>query len=935
MDHSPLLAWIKDDRLRFQYLNAAFEIHRGVLSKEAIGKTYLELAPGKIAEKTHQIDNQVLYTQEPIEHIEEHTNAGGETRKWLVTRFPIPGPEGATWVAGTAIDLTDHVKLQDESRFTSFGLEHAAVALFMVDSNANILRVNEAATHHSGYSKEELCRMQVHDLNPDLPPNRWGAFWRELKENKILRLESSHRNKNGHLFPIEVETNFFEYQGKDYAFAFIRNISRRRELTQKQEALQKELEARIEELQQQKLEAIKLAQENQLTNFVLEHAIFGLYMVDAEANIQRVNLASSLQSGYSEDELLGMNLHDVDSQYHPDQWQEVWGLIKEKKVLHFESSHRRKDGSEFPIEVEANYVNFEGKEYIAAFVRDISERKILEKNQEQLQQELQTTVLELRQKQAAALALANENDLTSFALDHAVVPFYLVDENARILRMNEAAIEQTGFTRNELIMMTVQDLNPSSTNESWTNWWKKLKHEKFLRFEEEHLCKDGRIIPVEIEANYIIFEGFGYNVCFVRDISDRKKLEQSQLQQQQELERRVEKRTAELLEHRKTIHELGKENEFMGIAVENASVAFFLIDENAKILRVNTAASRQTGFSREELTGMHVADLDPDFPADAWPDHWIDLKKNKLLRFETRHKHKDGTIVPKEVEANYVELEGKGYNFAFSRDISDRREWAENKEKLQQELEKQVEHQSQTMAVLKTTNEELTRSNEELDKFAFAASHDLKSPLFAIHNLVDVIEEDAGHLLPDSAKQAFGKLQRRVQHMEDLLESLLTYSRVGHMEDIPSEQSMQELLESIISLLGMPIGVQVDIPHDLPTLTAPRGALFRVFTNLFGNAIKHGGREDLQLTVRWQDLGDELEFSISDNGVGIDPMHHDRVFEMFKTLQPSHSTGSSGMGLALVRKTITHFGGKVRLDSEPGKGTTISFTWPKYRPKVN
>lgn len=181
MDHSRLLAWIKDGRLRFQYLNSSFEQHRGVNSEKAVGKTYLELSPGKIAEKTHQIDNQVLYSQEPIEHFEEHINSEGDKRKWLVHRFPIPGPEGAQWVAGTATDLTDHVRLQHESKFTSFGLEHAAIALFMVDSEANILRVNEAATHHSGYSKEELYKMKVHELNPDLPPKPWNEYWRNLR----------------------------------------------------------------------------------------------------------------------------------------------------------------------------------------------------------------------------------------------------------------------------------------------------------------------------------------------------------------------------------------------------------------------------------------------------------------------------------------------------------------------------------------------------------------------------------------------------------------------------------------------------------------------------------------------------------------------------------------------------------------------------------
>jgi PAS domain S-box-containing protein len=479
MDHSPLLAWIKDGRLRFQYLNSAFENHRGVSCSKAVGKTYLELSPGKIAEKTHEIDNQVLYSQEPIEHIEEHINASGQKRKWLVHRFPIPGPEGAQWVAGTATDLTEHVRLQHESKITSFGLEHAAIALFMVDAEANILRVNEAATHHSGYSRKELYKMKVHDLNPDLQKEGWVKFWQSLKDKRFIRLESHHKNKKGHIFAIETEANYFEYEGREYAFAFVRNIQRRVELNASQTRLRQELEARVEELKLQKKSALKLTHENRLTNFSIEHAIFAFYLVDENARILRVNQASSMQTGYSREELLKMSVYDLDPNFPAENWPEVWKDLKAQKVLYIESKHRRKNGEEFPIEVEANFVDFEGKEYNAAFVRDISKRRKLQDEQDRLQDKLQSTILELRQKSAAALALANENELTSFALDHAVTPFFLIDEKARILRMNDAAMEQTGYTREELIRMTIQDLCPSSTKESWDEWWQELKRDGF------------------------------------------------------------------------------------------------------------------------------------------------------------------------------------------------------------------------------------------------------------------------------------------------------------------------------------------------------------------------------------------------------------------------------------------------------------------------
>ena len=246
--------------------------------------------------------------------------------------------------------------------------------------------------------------MKVQDLNPDLPPASWKDYWVSLRKEKFLRFNSHHKNKSGHVFTVEIEANFFEYEGKEYSFAFIRNIQHRIDLNKKQELLQKELEERVKELKIQKQSAIDLANENGLTNFALENAIFGFYLVDENARILRANQASCEQTGYSVEELLQMTVHDLDPDFPAENWAEVWRTLKEKKVLHIESRHVRKDGDEFPIEVEANFVEFEGKEYNAAFVRDISQRVVLQSKQEKLQEKLQSTVLELRQKSAAALA---------------------------------------------------------------------------------------------------------------------------------------------------------------------------------------------------------------------------------------------------------------------------------------------------------------------------------------------------------------------------------------------------------------------------------------------------------------------------------------------------------------------------------------------------
>ena len=239
----------------------------------------------------------------------------------------------------------------------------------------------------------------------------------------------------------------------------------------------------------------------------------------------------------------------------------------------------------------------------------------------------------------------------------------------------------------------------------------------------------------------------------------------------------------------------------------------------------------------------------------------------------------------------------------------------------------QEERLLETMGALTLANKELSRSNEELDKFAFAASHDLKSPLFAIRSLVSMIEEDYGRQFPEELQAMFDRISKRVSHMDDLLDSLLGYSRIGNQEDIPSPEPIGDLLDSLLQLLNVPHGVDIQIPVRLPTLVVPRGALLRVFGNLLSNALKHGGRDDLEIRIGWQQYGGIHKFSVSDNGVGIPAEHHKRVFEMFQSLAPKHE--GTGMGLALVKKTIDHFGGILSLESAPGKGTCFTFTWPE------
>jgi signal transduction histidine kinase len=228
---------------------------------------------------------------------------------------------------------------------------------------------------------------------------------------------------------------------------------------------------------------------------------------------------------------------------------------------------------------------------------------------------------------------------------------------------------------------------------------------------------------------------------------------------------------------------------------------------------------------------------------------------------------------------------------------------------------------------LTATNATLEKRNQELDQFVYVASHDLKSPLRAIANIAGWLSEDLEDKLTEETAYQLNLLQGRVHRMEKLIDGLLLYYRAGrgrmHLERV----EVGELLEEVIDFLDPGDRFSVRIAPDLPTIETVRVLLAQVFTNLIGNALKHHDKERGTIEIGARRREDRYEFSVSDDGPGIDPQFHDRIFSLFQTLQP-HTSENTGIGLTLVKKIVESEGGEISIDSREGQGTTIRFTWP-------
>ena len=226
--------------------------------------------------------------------------------------------------------------------------------------------------------------------------------------------------------------------------------------------------------------------------------------------------------------------------------------------------------------------------------------------------------------------------------------------------------------------------------------------------------------------------------------------------------------------------------------------------------------------------------------------------------------------------------------------------------------------------------EELERSNRDLDQFAYVASHDLKAPLRAISTLSAWIEEDLDDRISDDERDQLRLLRSRVQRMDSLIEGILQYSRAGRLDTGVETVDTRRMTSEMVDILALPDGMDVSLSEDLPILETRKLRLEQVVQNLITNAVKYHhdpANGHIEIGCR-QESADLWRFWVQDDGPGIAKEHHERVFLMFQTLQPRDRVESTVLGLSLVTKLVEEEGGRVKLLSQEGEGARFEFTWP-------
>ena len=251
------------------------------------------------------------------------------------------------------------------------------------------------------------------------------------------------------------------------------------------------------------------------------------------------------------------------------------------------------------------------------------------------------------------------------------------------------------------------------------------------------------------------------------------------------------------------------------------------------------------------------------------------------------------------------------------------------------QLEQELSERNRAERELERRNEELQHTNRELDDFAYIASHDLKEPLRGIHNYARFLLEDYGDRLEPDGRAKLETLGRLSRRMEQIIDSLLHYSRLGRTEPALGPVDAHSLVEEVLETLAISIrehGAQVHVPRRLPVVRADRVQLGEVFANLITNAMKYNDKRDKLVEIGVADppagaAPGECVFYVRDNGIGIPARHLEGVFRIFKRLHARDAFGGgTGAGLTIVRKIVERQHGRIWIDSTPGAGTTVYFT---------
>lgn len=465
----------------------------------------------------------------------------------------------------------------------------------------------------------------------------------------------------------------------------------------------------------------------------------------------------------------------------------------------------------------------------------------------------------------------------------------LINEHGSILEINDQLLKRLGYERDELlnqsaikIMISEEDMEPALEN--LTELRERLIPS--INVERRIRSKNGFLSWSRIGASLIeLSPGETAIMVLIEDINEEK-ISRRELD---EVERRFE-------------------------AVFNSSPSGIIITRNqGEILHTNPAFAEMLGYHPQDLIGKDV------FQFTYEPDQQDTLKMVNLLN--------SGQISEYDLEKRYVRRDGNTFWAKTWVSLMERN----GKDVIRVAIVENIDRRKKAEQKLEEKNKELMEINQELEHFAYVASHDLQEPLRTVASFIQILEKRYGHLLDEDGQQFMMFVVEGAKRMQSLIRDLLEYSRINRFNTDYEKVDLNEVFQTVNRGLKEKIDSTdaVILAENLPSIQGNKIQLTQIFQNLIDNAIKFRGDKKPEIIISVKELPSKWEISVRDNGIGISQEYFQRIFIIFQRLHTHEEYSGTGIGLALCKKIIERHGGEIWLDSVPGQGTNFTFTIAK------